>query len=242
MGRKKPTASTDPAVKEPSRRALQAAAPDKRRRQNVTTHGRAKPPALVDPAFLSQADMDKRERFAQAYVATGSLADAAETAGWNGNRATLRKQGFKLYHEPWVKERIEAIKADLLAELRITQRSVLAELSRIGFADMAQVVDEHDRILPLKDIPLDARRALSKYKQTRRFITQGEDQPPIEEVETEVTFEGKTAALNKLGTYTGTFGKKDDDGAGVGAEDFIRALGEGIARVIHGRRIIEHGS
>lgn len=228
-----------PAKVKATKREIAANAPDVRRRQNLTTHGRHIDPELVDPEFLSEADMAKREAFAQAFVALGTLTDAAQTAGYTGTRQSLRKSGWRLYNEPWVKARIEEIRADLLAELRITQRSVLAELSRIGFADMGNVVDEHDRIKPLKDIHPDTRRALAKYKQTRRIIMNG-DAEPIEEIETEVNFEGKTAALDKLGKHTGLFGKADDDGPGVAAEDFIRALGEGIARVIAGKRTIEH--
>ena len=216
---------------EPTTREIAKAAPDKRRRRNLTTNGKRIPAELKDPEFQSEADMAKRELFAQAYVAHGNLADAAQTAGWSGNRASLRKAGFRLYGEPWVKARIEAIKADLLAELKITQRAVLAELARVGFADMGQVVDEHDRILPLAQMPAEARRALSKYKQTVRYLPPVvEGGEPIEEVKTEVELEGKTGALEKLGKHAGLWAKKDDEGSGLAADEFIQALAEGIAR------------
>ena len=231
---------------EPSGAKVKTKAPDKRERRKTPLTGRGKtgltrvPPELVDPQFLSEADMAKRELFAQAYVANGRLGPAAAAAGYTGSNKVLQTTGNRLYREPWVAARIKQINDDLLMEMKITQRSVLSELARIGFADMGEVVDENDRIRPLKDIPADTRRALSKYKQTRRVIDQGENRPPVEEIETEVTFEGKSAALKDLGRHAGLWGKEDDAGRGISAEEFARALMEGIGRVIAGKRTIEH--
>lgn len=211
--------------------------PDSRAKQNIVTkRGRHAPRDLIDPAFLSEADMQKRELFAQAYVAHGNIGDAALAAGYSGSRPVLRKSGYRIYCEPWVKARIEEIRKDLLSELRITQRKVLGELARIAFADIGNITDENGELLPLKSIDENTRRAISSYKTKRMSF--GEDG---ESIEREVRFESKSAALEKLGKHTGLFGKADDNAPGVAAEDFMRALGEGIARVIAGRRtVIEH--
>lgn len=219
-----------------SRRKLAAERPDGRKKRNITTQGGHVPRELIDPAFLSEADMAKRETFAQAYVAHGNIADAAEAAGYNGkNRQSLTVMGLRLYQEPWVKSRIQEIRDDLLHELKITQRKVLGELARIGFVDIGSITDDDGDILPLHKISVDTRRAISSYKVKRS--TFGEDG---ESVEREVRFESKSGALEKLGKHAGLFGKADDDAPGVAAEDFMRALGEGIARVIAGRRTIDH--
>lgn len=234
MARKQPKANE--AEKPVTKRELTAKAPDARRKQNITKMGRHARPSLVDPSFLSEADMQKRELFAQAYVAHGNIGDAAMAAGYKGSRATLRTAGYRLYGEPWVKARIKEITADLLSELRITQRKVLGELARIGFYDIGNITSADGEILPLPEIPEETRRAISSYETKRMSF--GEDG---ESIERKVRFESKQAALEKLGKHAGLFGKADDDAPGVAAEDFMRALGEGIARVIAGRRtVIEH--
>lgn len=228
----------------PSKELAKPDEPKKRKRRNITSRKagiKQIAPCDKDPAFMSSEDMQRRERFAQAYVAYGSLCKAAETAGYGGTSRSLTKSGQRIIQEPWVRERIEQINADLLAELKITQRSVLAELSRIGFADMAEIVDpETGNIRPLRSIPSDTRAAISKYKITTRTYDEGDK--VVEAVESEVTFEGKIPALDKLGRHAGLWPRDEGDRDGINPEDFARALGEGIARVIQGKRTIEHGS
>lgn len=203
------------------------------------TKARRIAPELVDPEYLSEEEMDKRELFAQAYVAHGGQGKSAEAAGYTGTPMSLAKTGQRLYREPWVQARIKEIRFDLLAELKITQRSVLGELSRIGFADMGQIVNEAGEILPLNKIPDATRRAVAKYKTKTRTYTENDE--IVTEVESEVFFADKHVALEKLGRHTGLFGGDKDDAPGINAEDFARALGEGIARVISGKRTLEHG-
>ena len=228
---------TKPSAKKAiAKKAAPVKAPTERKKRNLVKHGGHMPRELVDPDFLSEADMFKRELFAQAYVAHGNLADAAAAAGYKSEkRSSLARMGLDLHKEPWVQARIKEIREDMLHELKITQRKVLGELARIGFVDIGSITDDTGDILPLNKIDRDTRAAISSYKVKRS--TFGEDG---ESIEREVKFESKQAALEKLGKHAGLFGKAEDNAPGVAAEDFMRALGEGIARVIAGRRTIEH--
>lgn len=235
MAKKKPT----PPPVEQAPKALVA-----RKRRNITSRKsgiRSIAPQDKDPAFMSSEDMERRERFAQAYVAYGSITKAAETAGYGGTTASMRKSGSRLIQEPWVRDRIEQINTDLMDELKITQRGVLAELSRIGFADIGEITDpETHQIRPLRLIPKRTKAAISSYKTTTK--TYGEGDEVVQSVESEVKFESKSNALEKLGRHAGLWPRDEGDRNGINPEDFARALGEGIARVINGRRTIEHDS
>lgn len=231
------TGKTKPAVKNPkpgiTNDGVERVRKDKRRKQNVVKRGQRLPAHLKDPEFMSEADLNLREVFAQAYVAHGKLAKAAEIAGYKGNTRTLTTAGYRLINEPAVKARIDEIRDNVLQDLRITQKDVLGELVRIGFADIGEITDEQGDLLPLKQIPKDTRRAISSYKVKRTVF--GEDG---ESIEKEVKFESKKAALDKLGQHAGLWNKENDK-PGVSAEDFLRALMEGVARASQ-RRTIEH--
>lgn len=233
---KKPAATINAA----QRRAApsEAPPPPTRKRQNVTrgeTGLSRVPPEVKDPEFMSAADLHLRELFAQAFVAHGTLAKAAEAAGYTGTPQSLRTAGYRLYHEPAVQARIKQVAANAVARLRITQDDVLAELSRIGFQDIGEITHpETGELLPLRDIPEDTRRALSSYKITERIF--GETTV----IEKEVKFENKSNALQQLGKHAGLWGKEDDAGPGIAAEEFLKALTEGMYRVANRARVIEH--
>lgn len=201
----------------------------KMRAKPVVKKGEDIPPDQVDPAFLTHGEMLRRERFAQAYVIHGTLGRSAMDAGFecsNMNSATV--VGHRVYHEPWVRQRIEEIQAQLLTKLAITQERVLKELGLIAFLDPGEVMDDAG-VRALHDIPEDTRRVIASYKSKRRIIPGQDGDPDIEEEEREVRFVSKDAALDKLARYLAMYEKEKDD-KGFSAEDFTRALGEGIAR------------
>lgn len=191
------------------------------------------PREAVDPDFLSDAELARREAFAAAYCAYGVLAKSAKSAGYKGNDNTLRKQGWRLFGEPAVKARIDEIRADCLSELKITQRRVLGEYARIAFFDIGECFDPNGELRKMGDIPRDTRLALAGYKIVEKsFGEQGDS------VEKDVKACSKIDALNKLGAHLKLF--KDEGNAGsageVSAETFLAVLLAAQNRVREGRR------
>jgi len=172
---------------------------------------------------VTEPELLRREAFAQAYVALGTQVGAARRAGYTGDN--IRKTAGRLMNEPAVRARIAEIQKDMIRRIQVDQTTVLAELTRIAFADPGKIVDERGELLPLNDIPEDTRRALAGYKVTRKVF--GEDG---ESVEREVKFINKEGALDKLGKHLGLW-KGDDDGGKFTAEAFVKAMLEARERV-----------
>lgn len=189
-------------------------------------------PKDVDEAFLTDGELARREAFVQAYCAHGSLKKAAELAGYGGNDNSLRKQGWRLINEPAVKARIDQLRADLIQELQITQRAVLAEYKRIAFFDIGQCFDESGNLLPMSQIPEDARRALAGFEFIKKEMGSGEDAMMIEERKVKAT--SKTDALAKLGAHLGMF-KSELDRGGIDPELFLQVMLEGRNRAMKER-------
>lgn len=173
---------------------------------------------------VTEPELLRREAFAQAYVALGNATAAARRAGYTGDH--VKKTASRLMGEPAVRARIAEVQRDLIRKIKVDQTTVLAELTRIAFADMGKIVDEHGELLPLNKIDEDTRRALGGYKVVRK--TFGEDG---ESVEKEVKFIAKDAALDKLGKHLGLWKADTEDGKFT-AEAFLRAMLEARERHI----------
>jgi phage terminase small subunit len=228
-------ATKKPAAK--GKKPTKAKAPPMRKRRAVplVKSGEDIPPDLVDPEFLTEGELLRRERFAQAYVLHGTLAKAAMEAGFQCttvNSATV--VGHRIYHEPAVRARIKEIQGQLVNRIGVTQERVLLELARVAFLDPGEVMDDLG-VRALHDIPEETRRVVASYKSKRRIIPGNEGAPDMEEEEREVRFVSKDAALDKLSRYLGMYEKEKDD-KGLTTEDFVKALGEGIARAANRAR------
>jgi len=210
--------------------------PSKQLRKRTTRGGRFaaedktgeddSPVAVADHhglVVVTEPELLRREAFAQAYVALGTQAGAARRAGYTGNR--VGEIARRLMNEPAVRERIAEIQRDMIRRIKVDQTTVLAELTRIAFADPGKIVDNKGELLPLNEIDEDTRRALAGYKVTRKVF--GEDG---ESVEKEVKFINKEGALDKLGKHLGLW-KGDDDSSKFTPEAFVKAMLEARERV-----------
>ena len=110
-------------------------------------------------------------------------------------------QGPMLRREPHVQAEIEAATAAQVRRARIRADEVLREIARIAFSDPAFLVDERDRLLPIRQIPLEARRAIRSIRRSRERVTitrEGRTRTTVRESTVEYTFCDKLAALNVL--------------------------------------------
>lgn len=179
--------------------------------------------------IVTEPELLRREAFAQSYVACGTAVGAARKAGYTGNR--IAETARRLMAEPAVRARIAEIQRDVIRRIKVDQTTVLAELTRIAFADPGRIVDARGELLPLNEIDEDTRRALGGYKVVRK--TFGEDG---ESVEKEVKFISKEAALDKLGKHLGLWKGEADDGKFT-AEAFVKAMLEARERVNRGIQV-----
>jgi phage terminase small subunit len=79
------------------------------------------------------------ERFALAYLATGSASEAARRVGLKGAHA--HKSGWKMLHRPHVAAFVEAERAASIERTRIDVDRVKREFARIAFANIADIAE-----------------------------------------------------------------------------------------------------
>lgn len=218
----KPTKKTSPPAKSTSR---------KRKAGKFATQKPEKLMAIADLPVITEPEVFRREAFAQAYVALGNGSAAARKAGITGTPRVVAVQANRWLMEPSVRDRIGKIQRDLIAETGLTQRMVLAELSRLAFMDIRKIIGEDGELLPLEQFDEDTARAVLSYKVTRK--TFGEDG---ESVEKEVKFGNKEAALEKIGKHLGLW-KQENGGEQFTPEAFVKALIEARERVNSGLEI-----
>lgn len=144
----------------------------------------------------------KRQRFVHEYLIDLNAAGAYKRAGYvvkNDHLAAV--EGARLLTNPDVAAAISAAQAKLAKKLEVNAESVLREYCRIAFSDIGQVFDDSGQIQAVKDIPEDARRAVSSIKVRRVIEGSGDDAEEIETVEFKLW--DKLNALEKLAKHLG---------------------------------------
>lgn len=94
--------------------------------------------------------MDARhEKFADSYLLSFSATKAAIAAGYSAKTAT--QSGYKLLRRPDVQQYLSERRATLAASTGVTLERVVAELSRVAFADLRDVIDWGARAVKVSD-------------------------------------------------------------------------------------------
>jgi phage terminase small subunit len=100
--------------------------------------------------------------FVHSYLVSLNATAAAQEAGYkNPNTASA-----KLMKHPRVKELIEQEQAARVERCKVKADDVLKEMMRLAFLDPKQFLGPDGSILPLKDMPEDARRCISQMRIT----------------------------------------------------------------------------
>jgi phage terminase small subunit len=100
----------------------------------------------------------KRDRFVAEYLKDFNATQAAIRAGYS--RKTARAQAHRLLTKVDVQEAVKKANQRLIDKLELTTEMVDREAMRLLNLDPADLFDSEDRVLPIKDMPEDARRAL----------------------------------------------------------------------------------
>jgi phage terminase small subunit len=104
----------------------------------------------------------KQRLFALEYLANGHNATkAAIAAGYSGRAAA--SQGSENLRKPEIAAFLRSQMAPRVARLELTADRLEAELARVCFFDPATMFDKDGRLLPVPEMPEDARRALHGF-------------------------------------------------------------------------------
>ncbi len=105
---------------------------------------------------------EKARRFAHEYIVDLNPTAALLRAGYKhgpGNSDATRA-GI-LLRTPWVMAEIQTLKAAQAQRLNLKADDVLLELMRLAAVDIGEAFDDAGRLLPIRQIPPDVRRAIS---------------------------------------------------------------------------------
>ena len=156
---------------------------------------------------------EKQALFCKHYVVNGGDGfKAYMDAGYTPKtKASARVAAFNLLKKPKIKKEIARIvseaanrvdtkairKSPLEKQLDISAERTISELGRIAFSDPSDIVDKNNNLIPIHEIPEDARRAIASVKVRR--VMEGEE--PVQYVE--YKFWDKPKSLSKIGEYFG---------------------------------------
>lgn len=139
----------------------------------------------------------KLERFCQEYVVDNNGLQAAMRAGYAEKGAGVRAS--ELLKRSKVELRIKELRGELRERAGVTADMVVAELAKIGFAEMGDYIEEGNQITDLKLLPAEKRAVIQSIKKTEYETEWGT------RVTTQFTLHSKTTALEMLGKHLGIF-------------------------------------
>ncbi len=111
---------------------------------------------------LSKALTPKHAAFVREYLVDLNQTQAAIRAGYPVKSAA--SQASRLLRNAKVQAAIDEAKQDRADRVEVKSDDVLRELMRLGFSDIGDVFNEEGNLLAFKNIPLEARRAISSIK------------------------------------------------------------------------------
>lgn len=109
----------------------------------------------------------RRELFSQAYATSehaGNGAQSAIDAGYTQDPESAKVTASRLLTNVNVVARIEQLKRERLERLKITGDSIMAEVAKIAYANMADLVDENGDLIPLNKLPRDIAASVKEVK------------------------------------------------------------------------------
>lgn len=156
---------------------------------------------------------ERYARFVAAYLIHNNATKAAIEAGYSPKSAHI--QGHHLLKIPKIHQAIERGRAKINAKLEVTSERVVAELARIGFADMRKAIawgtQEHVRMV--------GRQKVTERRPHMEFVDSSDLDDDTAGAISEVSmtahgmklkFYDKRAALVDLGKVTGIFADGPD--------------------------------
>ena len=140
---------------------------------------------------------DQQEQFCQEYAIDKKGRRAAIAAHYS--ERTADSQASQLLKNPKVRARVDELLIEQQERPKITADQV-AELAKIGLANLTHAFDSEGRMLPFRDMPEDVQVALAGVESFEEYGGQGEDRTAVGMVR-KLKGWNKVAALEALGRH-----------------------------------------
>ena len=161
-------------------------------------------PQSVRPRTMSDELTAKQQRFVDEFLVDLNASQAAIRAGYS--RKTAAQIGHENLKKPEVAAAIASRQQALQAKLEVTQERVIAELAKIGFANMADYMRAGpggDPYLDFSALTRDQAAALQEVTTDTYVEGGGEEAREVKRVKFKLA--DKRAALVELGRHLGLF-------------------------------------
>jgi phage terminase small subunit len=139
----------------------------------------------------------RQERFVHEYPKDCNGTQAAIRAGYAEKGADV--QATRLLDDRRILRQLREVQGRVLRRVDVTSERVVREYAAIGFFDPAELFDDAGRLLPVGEMPLAARHAISGIEVEERC--DGEGRPTG--VLRKIRFAPKAPALNALALHLG---------------------------------------
>lgn len=165
--------------------------------------------AVAATASRAAAKLNAKQiRFVDQYMVDLNATQAAVRAGYSPK--TAYSQGHELLKHPEIARLIAARQQATAAKTEITAEVVLSELLRLARVDVGAAFDENGRLLPIREIPEDIRRAICGVETDELFEGRGRDREAVG-VTRKVKFWDKARALELLARHLGILRDRVDN-------------------------------
>ena len=162
------------------------------------------PPDILGGDVAISPLNDREQLFVDEYLIDLDASRAYRTVYPRTPYSIARRMGDHWRNQPHISREIDAARAAQRRRTNITADRVIRELARIAFSDVADIFDTDGNLRPVRNIPIEARRAISGIKVSRqRVISRGRGRPTITEQIIETRFWDKSTALHKLFEHMG---------------------------------------
>lgn len=141
----------------------------------------------------------KQEKFCLEYVVDLNATQAAIRAGYSENAAM--EIGYENLRKPQIADFIAKLKQKSAEILEITHQDVLTRLKNWAESDITETIG----LTPeeVKELPLEIRQLVTKYKHTSKTYKDGET--PITEHVIELHFVSKEKAIDMINRHIGFY-------------------------------------
>ncbi len=154
-------------------------------------------------------------RFVEQYLIDQNATKAAILAGFSAK--TAKSMASQMLARPHIKALIQEGMDKRAVRLEISADEVLAEAYRMANSDPADCFDEQSRLLAIRAMPIQIRRAIASIKVVTRTVpgTGRRGEPAEVEYVNEIKFWDKNSANERLFKHLGLFEKDNRQKADV---------------------------